>query len=165
MCMTNYKTEEKLRKLASYDKSQAELGWLFYLSGEGREREEADELIDILLHQHLQKDFKEGIFLDPPEQSICDGEFNLGNVQYPPGETFGKFGLRENEWIKHLLIVGMTGAGKTNLAFQILLELKRHRKPFLVFDWKRNYQKLKNLPELSDLIVFTVARGEYPFIR
>ena len=77
---------------------------------------------------------------------------------YPPGKSFCSFGLREDEWIKHLLIVGMSGAGKTNLTFQILRELKEKTKPFLVFDWKKNYRDLRQLPEFKDLIVFTVSR-------
>ena len=53
------------------------------------------------------------------------------------GEVVGRedfaLGLREDEWIKHLLIVGMTGTGKTNLAFHILRELKKNAKPFIGF--------------------------------
>jgi len=115
----DHEVEEKLRKLAPVDK-RADLSWLFYLSGEGRERQEADELIDILLFKKIQKGYKENIFLDPPKASDCFGDYLLGNVVYPPGKLFCSFGLRENEWIKHLLITGMTGTGKTNLAFQIL---------------------------------------------
>ena len=43
--------EEKLRKLAPLGTRKADLGWLFYLSGEAEERQSADELIDILLFQ------------------------------------------------------------------------------------------------------------------
>ncbi len=43
----------------------ADLGWLFYLSGEGEERKSADELLDILLFQQVQKGYKEQIFFDP----------------------------------------------------------------------------------------------------
>ena len=72
-------------------------------------------------------------------------------------------GLREDEWIKHMLITGMTGAGKTNLAFQILRELKQHNKPFLIFDWKRNYRDLLQLTEFQDTLVFTVGSNVRPF--
>ncbi len=57
----------------------------------------------------------------------------------------------------------MTGVGKTNLAFQILKELKRKRKPFLIFDWKKNYRDLLQLPEFRDLKVYTVGRKISPF--
>lgn len=118
-------TEEKLRKLAPIGTKKADLSWLFYLSGEGKERQSADELIDILLFQKIQKDYREKIFLDPQSASDCSGDYFLGMVVYPPGKYYCPFGLRENEWIKHVLITGMTGAGKTNLSFQILKELKQ----------------------------------------
>ena len=73
-------TLEKLRKLAPVGRRKADLGWLFYLSGEGEERQSADELLDILLFQQVQKGYKEQIFLDPPIASTCGGEYSLGTV-------------------------------------------------------------------------------------
>jgi DNA helicase HerA-like ATPase len=83
-------------------------------------------------------------------------------VLYPSGRTFAPFGIREEEWIKHLLIVGMTGSGKTNLGFLILRELWRHHKPTLVFDWKRNYRDLLQLPEMREARVYTIGRDIRP---
>jgi len=161
--MTSPEIEEKLRKLAPLGSKKADLGWLFYLSGEGKERQSADELLDILLFQKAQKDYREKIFLDPPPAAYCSGDYVLGMVVYPPGKQHSPFGLREEEWIKHVLITGMTGTGKTNLAFLMLRELKKKNKPFMVFDWKRNYRDLVQLPELKDTMVFTVGRDVAPF--
>lgn len=161
--MTNKETEEKLRKLAALEPKKADLSWLFYLSGENEERQTADELIDVLLFQKIQKDFREKIFLEPPNVAACQGTYVLGTVLYPPEKPYTTFGLREQEWIKHVLITGMTGTGKTNLAFQILKEFKKQKKPFMVFDWKRNYRDLRQLPEFKGLRVFTVGREVVPF--
>lgn len=79
----DHDVEEKLRKLAPVDK-RADLSWLFYLSGEGKERQAADELIDIHLFKKAQKDFREKIFLDSPNSSYCFGKYLLGAVKYPP---------------------------------------------------------------------------------
>ena len=119
--MTPHETEEKLRKLASISSRQAALGWLLYLSGEGEERQATEELLDVLLFQKLRKDYREEVLLDPPNPASCLGEFQLGTVVYPAGRSYCPFGLREDEWIKHVLITGMTGTGKTNLLFKILL--------------------------------------------
>lgn len=154
-------TLEKLRKLASVDNNADNL-WLLYLSGEGAERKETDELLDILLHQKINKDYKEKIFLDPGNKNDCIGEYQLGNVIYPD-KSYASFGIRENEWIKHMLITGMTGTGKTNLCFHILRELRKKNKPFLVFDWKRNYRDLRQLPEFKDLKVYTIGSNISPF--
>ncbi len=161
--MTNPETEEKLRKLASIDKAAAKRNWLFYLSGEGEDRGLADDLIDVHLDNQIGKNYQERIFLKPPKPKFCQGTYRLGQIIYPPENDFGSFGLREEEWIRHMLIVGMTGAGKTNLAFHILENLRRHKKPFLVFDWKRNYRDLKQRPVFSELIVHTVAADTTPF--
>jgi len=113
--------EDKFRKLYPIVKRKTDLFWLYYLSGEGKERNEVDELIDILLFQKVKKDFKKQILLEPPEINKLFGEYPLGVVVYPD-KPFGIFGLRENEWTKHLCIVGMTGVGKTNFVFNILRE-------------------------------------------
>ncbi len=156
-------TEEKLRKLLPVGKRDAAAGWLLFLSGEGQERSSTDELLDVLLHQRIKKDFREKILLDPPEPVDCHGEYFLGMVLYPPDELFCGFGLREVEWTKHVLIAGMTGTGKTNLSFQVLKELCRKQKPFLVFDWKRNYRDLLQLREFKKTKIYTVAREIAPF--
>jgi len=161
--MTNHNTEEKLRKLAALDPRFADKNWLFYLAGTGEERDEADDLLDVLLFQNAKKDFREQIFLEPPPVEDCVGEYVLGDVLYPPGTVHGSFGLREKEWNSHVLITGMSGAGKTNLAFQILRELRKKQKPFLVFDWKRNYRDLLQLPEFQNTKIFTVGRDVSPF--
>jgi hypothetical protein len=162
--MTTRETEEKLRKLAAIDTGSADRNWRFYLSGEGAERQEADDLIDILLFQRLAKDYRKGIFLDPPPASVCAGPYALGTVSYPGNRPYCPFGLREHEWIQHMLITGMTGTGKTNCMFHILREFKRYDKPkpFLVFDWKRNYRDLRQLPEFKQLQVFTVGSSAAP---
>lgn len=161
--MTNRETEEKLRKLESINRDQADLSWLFFLSGEGAERDLADQLLDVQLFQQAQKGYRKGIFLDPPTRRQCEGSYSLGTVIYPPAQSYCSFGLREDEWIKHCLITGMTGAGKTNLAFNIVREFWKHRKPFLVFDWKRNYRDLLQLSEFSELQIYTVAQHVLPF--
>ncbi len=161
--MTSPEIEEKLRKLAPLGRERSELAWRFYLSGESQERQETDDLLDILLFQQIQKGYQREIFLDPPPPGDCAGEYPFGVVLYPPGKPFSAFGLREDDWIKHILIVGMTGAGKTNLAFSLLAELRKRAKPFLVFDWKRNYRDLLQLPMMRDTKVFTVGREVVPF--
>lgn len=161
--MANRETEEKLRKLESLDRENANLNWLFYLSGEGAERELADQLLDVQLFRQAEKGFGKGIFLDPPPRARCAGPYSLGTVIYPPARSFCPFGLREDEWIKHVLITGMTGAGKTNLTFNIVREFWRHQKPFLVFDWKRNYRDLLQLPEFSGMRVHTVGQAASAF--
>jgi len=99
--------------------------------------------------------------LVPPFQQQAWGDYPLGHVLYC-GKQLYPFGLRENEWIQHMAILGRSGGGKTNLGFQLLTELKRKGKPFLVFDWKRNYRDLLALPEFRDVEVYTIGRNIAP---
>ena len=160
--MVKMETEEKLRKLKpSFEKT--DMMWLLYLASEGNERDEADELLDVLMHFQLNRDYSKKILLESPEPSLCSGEYHLGDVIYPEG-VFAKFGIREGEWIRHLLITGMSGVGKTNPIVSIILrQLHSHKKPFLVFDWKKNYRDLRQLLEFSSLKVCTVGRDVAPF--
>jgi hypothetical protein len=100
--------------------------------------------------------------LVPPPQEQAAGDYVLGTVQYA-GRPLYEFGLREDEWIQHVGIFGRTGAGKTNLGFQIFRQLLAHGKPVLVFDWKRNYRDLLVFPEFQDVEVYTVGRDVAPF--
>lgn len=161
--MTDERTEEKLRKLAALEPDQADQSWLLYLSGQGKERELTDNLIDIALFQKLNKDFKEEIHLKPSSRAACEGEYELGDVLYPGPKKFSRFGMRENEWIRHALVCGMAGSGKTTFCQNVLRQLRKHNKRFLVFDPKATYRDLLQLPEFKDLKVYTIGREVSPF--
>ena len=120
------------------------------------------DLLRLIADKKAKLDFREEIRLPPPNPSKLAGEYDIGTVIYP-NIDYAKFGLKEDEFIKHILIVGMTGVGKTNLSFHILRELSKKGKPFLVFDWKRNYRKLKQLPEFRDLKVIRLGSEDNSF--
>jgi hypothetical protein len=100
--------------------------------------------------------------LIPPEKDQAVGEYAIGLVHYA-GKDLYEFGLREDEWIQHLAVLGRSGSGKTNVGFILLRELMKKGKPFLVFDWKRNYRDLVSLPEFKDIEVYTIGRNIAPF--
>ena len=120
------------------------------------------DLLRLLADRKAKQDYQETIRLPPPDPDVMAGEYPIGTVIYPD-EEYAEFGLREDEFIKHILIVGMTGMGKTNLSFHVLRELARHKKPFLVFDWKRNYQDLRQLPEFHHLKVIRLGAPDCDF--
>lgn len=64
----------------------------------------------------------------------------MGTIHYGKNSYY-EFGLKEDEFIQHIGIFGRSGSGKTNLAYRILQGLVKADKPFLVFDWKRNYRE------------------------
>ncbi len=152
-----------LRKLKSQAPGIAKPLWyLRLLSESAREKQDNESLIRLVAERQIELDYRKVIRLPPPQAKITDGEYYLGDVIYP-ATSYGRFGLREEELNKHILIVGMTGSGKTNLCFQLLRQLGRHGKPFLVFDWKQNYRQLRRFPEHQGLKTLSVGAKNSPF--
>jgi hypothetical protein len=114
----------------------------------------ADELEEILSHKAFPKLVSGDPFYPHPAQEEIHGDFIFGSGA-------NSFGLNESELLQHLLVVGRSGSGKTNCSFIIIKEFLKKGKPFLVFDWKRNYRDL--LLDEGDILVFTVGRNVCPF--
>lgn len=130
-----------------------------YVVSDRNGREEIKQWLEILYHKTFKNGkTEEAILVTPPKQPLldCYGPFTLGSVIYND-KVVGVFGMRESEFLSHMLIVGRSGSGKTNVVFQIIKELLTYKKPFWVFDWKRNYRDLLQLTR--DLHIFTIGRN------
>ena len=116
--MTNYDDISELaRKLEPVIGKRAKALWhLNLLSGNSKQARENTTLMRLLADKKAKSDYKEEIRLPPPLPDKLIGGYNAGTVIYPDND-YSTFGFKENEFIKHILIVGMTGTGKTNLAF------------------------------------------------
>ena len=134
-----------------------------YMAEDDKGREQIEHYLQQLTAKYLPAKLSENdTSLIPPSQEQAMGEYPTGKVQYA-GKDFYDFGLREDEWIQHMAILGRSGAGKTNVGFLIIDQLKKHKKPFLLFDWKRNYRDLISLPGFEDVEIYTVGRNIAPF--
>jgi len=155
------RAEELCRKLKPLMGRKIDALWQAYLSEEGRGQREMESFLELLYHRAVGGQVEaDPVLFAPPPRDISAGEFPIGTVCYN-GKKLYPFGLRAAEWIQHVGIFGRSGAGKTNLVFHLLKGLSDADKPFLVFDWKRNYRDLAgHLPELQ---VLTVGRDVAPF--
>lgn len=126
-----------------------------------RRRIQIEQMIDLLIAQRLPGLMIDQILLPPPDKAALAGDYPIGEVIYPH-KPRGSFGVRESEWIRHCGIFGKTGSGKTTLAIRILREICARDKPFLIFDYKRNYRDLLKHPdfEKQDIMIFTVGRND-----
>jgi len=132
--------------------------WQEYILSDQATRQLIEKTLRITLARRYEEAFdSEQVLLEPPPEELARGEYPLGIIHYGQ-DKFYPFGLREHEFIQHIGLFGRSGSGKTNTCYLILLNLVRAGKPFLVFDWKRNYRDLLSLPEFKDLLVFTVGR-------
>jgi hypothetical protein len=151
-----------LRRLRPFLGNKADEVFRAYLLEDAEGKEQIEAYLEALLAQRLApslvSDVEEPL---PPEPAAADGSYRLGTVVYG-GKPIGPFGLRESEWIQHVGVFGRTGAGKTNLGYLVLRELKRRGKPFLVFDWKRNYRDLIARPEFGEVEIYTIGRPSAP---
>lgn len=91
------------------------------------------------------------------------GELGLGSIEDAMGAPFG---LRREELPGHILVLGMTGAGKTTTIMRLLKQLILQDRASggrmakgLIFDGKRDYAGLKGVfPEID---VFRVPGGNF----
>ena len=118
------------------------------------EKTEIAQALTTLYSKHLNKLLDSNVLLEPPKQELVSGEYPLAKVSYAGKDLFD-FGLRENDWPRHVCVTGMSGSGKTNFAFNILKNFQEKNKPFLVFDWKKSFRPLM----VTDprLMVFTIG--------
>lgn len=153
--------EDILRKLTPViGKKKADSLWRLCLIG-GPNRAYAEAHIRLLAEQALGRNYaKDAFLLEPPSEADAGGDYYLGNIVYGESEMHPFF-LREAELLEHTAIFGRSGSGKTNVAYMLLDSLIQIKKPFLVFDWKRNYRDL--LSRDPALTVFTVGRDVAPF--
>lgn len=105
-------------------------------------------------------DLQNKILLSLPPPNMARGTFGLGTVVYDKSKHAA--GISEHELLQNLAIFGRSGAGKTNLAFHLLLQLRAKGVPFLFLDWKRTARHL--LPRIKGKVnVFTPGRSLSPF--
>lgn len=154
--------QEICRKLKPILGAKADRYWLAYLSEDADGKRELEIILNMLMARHLGSDVEnQKVYLSPPSSDIAAGEYPVGNVIYNEKELHA-FGIREHEWIQHTAIFGRSGAGKTNTVFLLIENLLNHKKPFLIFDWKRNYRDLLAVGD-DDVLVYTVGRDIVPF--
>jgi type IV secretory pathway VirB4 component len=151
------KLKETVHQLEPVIGPRARILWYKYLNASTPERKEAWRRRIKILAEKVLDNYTDEIRLPPPTPEQTSGDYQLGLVIYPD-KPYSIFGLREEEFCKHVMITGMTGTGKTTAALKIIKELKRHGKNFVVFDWQREYKKLRKLEEFKDLKILRVGK-------
>jgi hypothetical protein len=137
--------------------------WLAYqTSTNQKSRSEIIGTLQVLASKYLDENYEKNVLLAVPSKEAIDGEYRLGKVLYGDRERC-HFGLREKEWIQHIGIFGRSGSGKTNTVFIILWNLLEMGKPFLVFDWKRNYRDMIAHKLKREVKVYTIGWDINPF--
>lgn len=104
------------------------------------------------------------------QASISDGKqrIEIGEI-IDRGQPSGNiYSIAERDITKHGLIVGVTGAGKTNTCFELLAQIWREGKgvPFMVLESaKSEYRDLLNDPRFEGIRIYTVGNENISPIR
>jgi len=156
--MDKLSTEEICRKLKPVFGKKIDTLYMKYALSENMESKQIIEhALNALYEKYLNTTLlSDSVLLEPPQSGIVQGEYPLGKISYADKE-FHTFGLREKDWVRHVCISGMSGSGKTNLAFQVVGNFVLKKKNFLVFDWKKSFRPLL---KVSDKIrCFTIGNN------
>lgn len=150
-------TKDLLQKLEPILGSRNKLLWYTSItSNDSAAGRRNLEILRLLAGTRARVDYQERIRLPPPMPEVTQGPYHVGSVIYPDRE-FSRFGLTEEDLIRHVLIAGMTGSGKTTLSLLILRQLRERRIPFMVFDFKQNYRQLANEPGEGEIRVIRIG--------
>ena len=151
------------RKLKPVIGKKADRYWMAYISGDTRVKADLEMALEVMAARLLDSNVTDPeVLLSAPPREAASGSYPLGQIVYSSRPLY-PFGLREEEWIQHTAIFGRSGAGKTNTVFVIIENFLEQRKPFLIFDWKRNYRDLLALRK-EEILAYTVGRQPVPFV-
>ncbi len=151
--------EEICKKLKPVFGKKIEQVYLKYrMSNSLEEKREIEQALNGLYHRYLNEGLlNDKILLEPPTENVMSGAYPLGMISYADKEMF-PFSLREKDWVRHVCISGMSGSGKTNMAFQIVGNFIRQKKPFIIFDWKKSFRPLLTIDK--EIQLFTVGNDK-----
>lgn len=143
MPITTLTVEELCKKLKPVFGKKIDLLYLKYTVTDSLEtRREIERMLNVLYQKHVNENvLNDKVLLEPPAEDLIAGDYPLGKVMYAEKEVC-TFGLREQDWPRHVCVSGMSGSGKTNFAFVILGNFILQKKPFVVFDWKKSFRPL-----------------------
>ena len=130
-----------------------------YFLEEGRGRREMEEYIDLMLARFVKTEVEDQIILPPPVRELCEGEIDIGQVEYLGKELYPiKLDLADLN--RHMFVAGSTGSGKTTFALNLIRKLHQAKIPIMIIDWETSYRNL--VREFDDFEVFTVGRDINP---
>jgi len=148
--------DDTLAKLRPVIGEMADALWLAALLDPSR-RKDLHAVAEAMAAEVLGESYiARHLLLEPPLNGEASGEHRLGWVTYA-GKQISPFGLRTEELSQHTAILGRSGAGKSNIGYLLVWNLLRSGIPFIVLDWRRNYQHFTFRPDGKDVLAFSLG--------
>jgi len=146
---------------------------LIYQIGDEERKFRIEKILNILAKKLINDNLLDNkVLLPPSTKEECEGKKQVfvGTVCYGKenhGNDRNLFPLYLNyEDIKnHILITGLSGTGKTNLGYDLLVELAKKNKRCIIFDWDRTWRNFLSLdkhkyPFIKNIRVYTIGRND-----
>jgi hypothetical protein len=121
-------------------------------------REEIEQLLEWEYAQQFTTP-NQPVLPPPPHDSLPSDGIEVGEILYQD-KAVEKLVIAPHSLLRHVLIAGSTGSGKTTLVYQFCKELLRLKIPFFIFDWKLDYRPLTQLD--AAVQVYTVGSTVRP---
>lgn len=154
--------QDRCRALRPLLGKQADAFWTAYLFQNEQGKCDLEDQIELLVNAKLNGDVENTApIFHPPSPEKAAGGIPLGSVHYN-GQDMHPFGITETEASQHISICGRSGSGKSNTAYVLARNLTLAGIPWLCLDWKQSWRRLRNVPGLESLRVFTVGRDVAP---
>lgn len=174
MMQLDEETDELILRLEpEWGRDKAEKYKLIHAIGDEERKERIQKVLKLsankLLNDCLLPD---QAMLPPSTQQECgSGIISLGNVCYgrnrdASARQLYPLKLSLDDLRHHVLCTGLTGTGKTTLAYNLAMQVAKMGVPVWVLDWNRSWSGLCTLPdkELADNVrVYTIGRDVSPF--
>ena len=144
---------------------------LIYQLGNEERRERIQKIVTISARQKLRDSLLNNqVMLPPSTKQECRGQGHVyvgqvcyGQTQAGQHRQLYPLYLDLKDIKNHCIITGLTGVGKTTLAYNLAVEIAKHNVNILIFDWDRTWRNLLSIPDLKNIQVYTIGRDIRPF--
>jgi shikimate kinase len=156
-----------------WGKRKVEAIKLSYQIGNEDKRARLEKIINLSASKLLNDSLLNNQILLPPatkEECLGKEEVFLADICYGthpdnnPRTVYPLY-LDYTDVKNHMILTGLSGMGKTTLAYNLLKELAGKGINCLVFDWDRTWRNFLSLPEaeypfIKDIRVYTIGRND-----
>jgi len=168
MNINDFTDELILRLESEWGSEKAEKLKLIHAIGDDERKVRLEKILKLSSNKLLKDRLLNDQIMLPPstEQECGAGTITLGKVCFgknSDGTHRELYPLRLNlaDVQNHTIITGLTGTGKTTLAYNVAEQLEKQGISVIVFDWNRTWRNLLTINK--NVKVYTIGRDISPF--